>query len=74
VIYTVVNTPPGTIVYVDGKPLSHVFYVDLKRGIVDRYRTPIKLDKYKKRVITERIRSKNIKLKFPEESNGVKHD
>ena len=44
--------------YVDGKRVDDVFYADTKRGIVDHYRRPLKVDKHKKRVISERIRGK----------------
>lgn len=45
-------------VYVDGREIRKVVYADTKRGIVDAYREPLKLDKHKKRVLTRRHRGK----------------
>ena len=63
-IYTPEDVPVGTKVYVDGRLISKVFYVDTDRGIVDRFREPLKVHRHKKRLISERIRSKDIRLEF----------
>jgi len=43
-------------VFVDGRPVSQVFFADTRRGIVDRFLAPVRLDKHRKRALTQRIR------------------
>lgn len=46
------------IVLVNGKVHDKVTYVDTSKGFIDKCRWPIKLDKYRKRVLTKRVRGK----------------
>lgn len=50
--------PHNRRVLVDGVELKGVVYADTRRGIARRYRDPIKLDKWKKRALTETIRGR----------------
>lgn len=43
-------------VLVDGREVKRCLYADTRRGIVDCYRYPLKLHKYRKRAITQRLR------------------
>ena len=43
-------------VFVDGHQIERVFFADTERGIVDHYIHPYKLHKYRKRVLSRRIR------------------
>jgi hypothetical protein len=43
---------------VDGKRIDAVFFADLRKGYVDRYRKPTKVHRHKKRAIWERVRGK----------------
>lgn len=45
-------------VFVDGREIECVVFADIKRGIVDFHRQPLKLNRWRKRVITRRIRGK----------------
>lgn len=42
-------------VFVDGKLVDGVFFADTRRGIVRAYRRPLKLDKWRKRVLSETL-------------------
>lgn len=44
------------LVFVNGREIKKVFYADTKRGVVDAYREPLKLHKYRKRALTRRYR------------------
>lgn len=43
-------------VFVNGREVKQAFYADTKRGIVDAYRQPLRLDKDRKRVLSRRYR------------------
>lgn len=43
-------------VFVDGKLVDHVFFADTRRGIVRAYKYPLKVDKRRKRVLSETMR------------------
>ncbi|CAH1387038.1 conserved hypothetical protein [Candidatus Nitrotoga sp. M5] len=43
-------------VYLDGVELKNCFFADTRRGIADVYLQPLRLDKFKKRALTERLR------------------
>lgn len=43
-------------VFVNGRLVEKVFYADTKRGIVRAYRSPLRLDKWRKRVLSETLR------------------
>lgn len=43
-------------VFVNGREIKTAFYADTKRGIVDAYREPLKLSRFKKRPLTRRYR------------------
>lgn len=45
-------------VFVDGQKVGHVFFADTKRGIVDYYPQPPKIDKREKRIISRRLRGR----------------
>lgn len=45
-------------IFVNGKKIECVFYADVKRGIVRFYRQPFKLDKYRKRALSNTVRGK----------------
>ncbi|SDF69775.1 hypothetical protein SAMN05216571_101262 [Onishia taeanensis] len=45
-------------VFVDGHKIDKVCYADTRRGIVDYYPQPIKVDKWGKRVISRRMRGR----------------
>ena len=55
-IYTPKNGPVRVLV--DGKQVRRCFYADTVRGIADCYREPPKLDKWKKRALSFRVRGK----------------
>jgi len=42
-------------VWVDGEKINNVFFADTRRGIVDHYLEPIRLHKYAKRILSERL-------------------
>lgn len=42
-------------VFVDGKLVERVFFADTRRGIVRAYRYPLRLDKWRKRVLSETL-------------------
>lgn len=42
-------------VLVNGKRVDMVFYADTRRGVVRAYRAPLKLDKWRKRVLTRTL-------------------
>ena len=52
-------------VFVDGQKIEKAFFADEKRGIVDYYVTPYKLDKYRKRLLSRRIRG-DVQVVFPQ--------
>lgn len=43
-------------VFLNGKLIKHVFFADTKRGIVRIYKHPLRLDKWRKRVLSETMR------------------
>lgn len=45
-------------VMVNGKEVEKCFYADTKRGIADCYRSPFKVDKWRKRLLSKRYRGK----------------
>lgn len=45
-------------VYLDGKPVRRVVYANTKKGKVRVYAEPIKLDKYRKRILTRTKRGR----------------
>lgn len=53
------------IIYVNGKRLNKVLYADTKRGIVDHFDDPPKVDKHGKRLITRRKRG-NVRVEVME--------
>lgn len=55
-IHTVDDGRGQRRVFVNGREIERVFFADTKRGIVDAYREPLKLDKRKKRLLTRRYR------------------
>lgn len=42
-------------VFVDGKLVERVFFADTRLGIVRAYRYPLRLDKWRKRVLSETL-------------------
>lgn len=42
-------------VFVDGREVGQVFFANLKKCIVRRYKYPFKLDKHRKRALTETL-------------------
>lgn len=42
-------------VFLDGQEIKMAVFVDQKRGIVDRYRQPLTIDKRSQSLITERL-------------------
>lgn len=42
-------------VFVDGKKIKCVFFADTKRGIVRVFKYPLRLDKWRKRVLSETL-------------------
>lgn len=45
-------------VFVNQQPVNQVFFANLKKGIVRRYKYPFKLDKHRKRALTETLHGK----------------
>ena len=45
-------------VFVDGREIKYATYADTRRGIVDAYREPLQLGKWRKRILTERHRGR----------------
>lgn len=68
-IATPKSVPAGTEVFVNGKRMEEVFYADDRRGIVDCYRKPVRLDKYKKRILSKRYRGE-VKIVLPDGYEG----
>lgn len=52
------------ILYVDGKMVSSALFADVRRGLVVAARTPVRLDKYRKRILKRRIRGR-VEVFFP---------
>ena len=42
-------------VFVNGKLVEQVFFADTRRGIVRAYKRPLRLDKWRKRVLSETL-------------------
>lgn len=42
-------------VFVNGKIVEEVFFADTRRGIVRAYKRPLRLDKWRKRVLSETL-------------------
>ena len=42
-------------VFVNGKLVMQVFYANTRTGVVKKYREPLKLNKWRKRVLTETL-------------------
>ncbi len=57
-IHTIDDGRGNRDVFIDGKKIEHVMYADTKRGIVRVTHTPIKVDKYRKRVLTKTLRGR----------------
>ena len=57
-IHTVDDGRGQRDVFVDGKKIEHVFYADTRRGIVDYYPWPPKVHKWKKEIISRRLRGR----------------
>lgn len=60
------DVPRGTRVYLDGREVDQVFFVDIRKGIVRRYRDGLPLDRWRKRVLTETLRGK-VAVRIPGE-------
>ena len=43
-------------VFIDGKRVDRVFFADTRRGIVRAFKYPLRLDKWRKRVLSETLR------------------
>jgi len=54
-IYTPKNTGPADV-FLNGNRIERVIYADTKRGFVRVVGSPVKLDKWKKRVLTRTLR------------------
>lgn len=55
-LYTVDNTQPGSKVLLNGREVSHVVMADTSKGKLVRCRTPLRADKWRKRVLRETLR------------------
>ena len=55
-IHTVDDGRGPRRVFVDGREIASPIYADTKRGIVDAYAQPVRLDKHRKRILTRRYR------------------
>ena len=47
---------PPRDVYLNSKLIKQCFYADERKGIVRQFRQPLKLDKYRKRVLSRTLR------------------
>jgi hypothetical protein len=56
VIHTPNDGKGSRRVLVNGKEVRRCFFADTHRGIADCYRHPIKLNKWKKRALSRRMR------------------
>lgn len=61
-IFTPENTPAGTVVIADGNKIDYVVRVDTKKGKITKYREPLRPDKYRKRILTETVYTKQIEV------------
>ena len=50
-------------VFLNGKKIDHVIFADERRGIVRAFRYPLRLDKYKKRVLSQTFRGSVVVVK-----------
>ena len=52
-------------VFIDGQEIKMAVFVDEQRGIVDRYRQPLTIDKRDQSLITERLHGR-VEVVWPE--------
>jgi hypothetical protein len=45
-------------IFLNGRLVKNVFFANLKKGLVRRYRDDFKLDKHRKRILTESLHGK----------------
>ena len=71
-IYTPKNTGPADV-FLNGKLVDRVMYADTRAGIVRVVGSPVKLDKWKKRVLTRTLRG-TVEVRVKVGAGGTVHN